>query len=65
MKNLFLTVIISATSLITNAQSVEDQAHKAGANAFANAMIRNVLIIVGIAVVFYLYKSFSKKNKDE
>lgn len=50
------------TTIITNAQSIESQATKAGNEAFANAMIRNVLIIVGVAVVYFLIKSSSKKN---
>jgi hypothetical protein len=47
---------------IVNAQSINEQATKAGNDVFANAMIRNVLIVVGIAVVYYLFKSSSKKT---
>ena len=60
-KNLLIGLTVMMT-LIANAQSIEEQALKAGNDAFANAMIRNVLIIVGVAVVYYLFKSSSKKT---
>lgn len=44
-------------TMIANAQAT-----KASDDAFAGAMIRNVLIIGGIVVVFYVIKSFNKKN---
>ena len=54
-----LTVIITT---IANAQSIEGQATKAGNDAFAIAMIRNILIIIGVSVVYFLFKSSSKKT---
>jgi hypothetical protein len=54
-----LTVIITT---IANAQSIEDQATKAGNDAFAIAMIRNILIFIGVSVVYFLFKSSSKKT---
>lgn len=62
MKKILLTGLTIMLSVIANAQSIEEQASKAGNDAFANAMIRNVLIIAGVAVVYYLFKSSSKKN---
>ena len=62
-KNFLLTVLMLATTVIANAQSIEDQATKAGNDAFATAMIRNVFIIIGI-VVFFAW-SGSKKSKDD
>jgi len=62
MNKFLLTGLTIMTTLISNAQSIEEQATKAGNDVFANAMIRNVLIIVGVAVVYFLFKSFSKKN---
>jgi len=62
MKKNLLTGLTIMLTVIANAQSIEEQASKAGNDAFANAMIRNVLIIAGVAVVYYLFKSSSKKN---
>lgn len=62
MNKFLLTGLTTLLTIIANAQSIEEQATKAGNDAFANAMIRNVLIIVGVAVVYFLFKSFSKKN---
>ena len=62
MKKILLTGLTIMLTVIANAQSIEEQASKAGNDAFANAMIRNVLIIAGVAVVYYLFKSSSKKN---
>jgi hypothetical protein len=53
---MFLTVLL---------QSFNEQATKAGNEAFANAMIRNVLIIVGIAVVYFIFKSAKGNNKKK
>lgn len=44
-------------------QSIDEQATKAGNDAYANAMIRNVLIIVGVAVVIFIFKSSKGKDK--
>lgn len=62
MNKFLLTGLTMLLTIIANAQSIEEQATKAGNDAFANAMIRNVLIIVGVAVVYFLFKSSSKKN---
>jgi hypothetical protein len=62
MKKFFLTGLTVMINLIANAQSIEEQATKAGKDAFANAMIRNILIIVGVAVVYFLFQSSSKKT---
>lgn len=62
MNKLLMTGLTIMTTLIANAQSIEEQATKAGNEAFANAMIRNVLIIVGVAVVYFLFKLLSKKT---
>jgi VIT1/CCC1 family predicted Fe2+/Mn2+ transporter len=62
MNKFFLTGLTVMMTAIVNAQSINEQATKAGNDAFANAMIRNVLIVVGVAVVYYLFKSSSKKT---
>lgn len=62
MNKFILTAITATMTLIANAQSIEEQATKAGNEVFSNAMIRNVLIIVGLAVVYFLFKSSSKKT---
>jgi heme/copper-type cytochrome/quinol oxidase subunit 2 len=62
MNKILLTGLTIMMTVIGNAQSIEEQATKAGNDAFANAMIRNVLIIVGVAVVYFLFKSSSKKT---
>ena len=62
MNKFILTSLTILTTLSSNAQSIEEQATKAGNDAFANAMIRNILIIAGFAVVYFLFKSSSKKN---
>jgi hypothetical protein len=62
MNKFFLTGLTFMMTAIVNAQSINEQATKAGNDVFANAMIRNVLIVVGIAVVYYLFKSSSKKT---
>lgn len=60
MKNLFLTLLMISYSVLVNAQSIQSQAEKAGNDAFANAMIRNVFI--GIGVVVFLFVIGSKKK---
>ena len=62
MKNLLLTVVMLTITLNTNAQSIQSQAEKAGNDVFANAMIRNVFIIIGVIVFFAI--SGSNKGKD-
>lgn len=57
-----MTCLTIMMTVIANAQSIEEQAAKAGNEAFANAMIRNILIIAGVAVVYFLFKSSSKKT---
>lgn len=63
MKNLLFTVLMLTTTIIANAQSIQDQATRAGNAAFTDAMIRNVFIIIGVVLLFAL--SGSKKNKDD
>ena len=63
MKNLLLTVVMLTITLITHAQSIQSQAEKAGNEAFANAMIRNVFIIMGVVLFFAI--SGSKKRNNE
>ena len=63
MKNLFVSLMLFSSSVLANAQSIQSQAEKAGNEAFANAMFRNVFIIIGVVLFFYL--SGSKKNKDD
>lgn len=62
MNKFLLTSLTVMMTVIVNAQSIEEQATKAGKDAFANAMIRNVLIILGVAVVYFLFKSSSNKG---
>lgn len=61
MRKFILTGLTTLITLIANAQSIEDLATKAGNDAYASAMIRNVLIIAGVAVVYLLFNSSSKK----
>lgn len=63
MKNLLLTVLLLTTMIVANAQSIQSQAEKAGNEAFAGAMIRNVFI--GIGIVLFLAWAGSKKSKDD
>ena len=63
MKNLLLTVLLLTTTIAANAQSIQSQAEKAGNEAFAGAMIRNVFI--GIGIVLFIALSRSKKSKDD
>lgn len=62
MSKFFLTSLTVMLTLIANAQSIDEHSTKEGNDAFANAMIRNVLIIIGFAVVYFLFKSSSKKT---
>lgn len=62
MNKILLSGLTVMMTVIVNAQSIEEQATKAGNDAFANAMIRNVLIIAGVAVVYFLFKSSSMKT---
>jgi hypothetical protein len=62
MNKLLMTGLTIMMTVIANAQSIEEQATKAGKDAFANAMIRNVLIIACVSVVYFLFKSSSKKT---
>ena len=63
MKNLLLTVVMLTITVITHAQSIQSQAEKTGNEAFANAMIRNVFIIIGVVLFFAI--SGSKKRNNE
>ena len=65
MNKFFLTSLTMMLTIITDAQSIDEQARKAGSDAAANAMLRNVLIIIGVAVVYFLYKALSKKNNKK
>ena len=63
LKKLFFTVAMLAATVMVHAQSIEEQAEKAGNEAFANAMVRNVMIIIGVVIFFALSKS-GKKDKE-
>lgn len=63
MKNLLLTVLLLTTTIVANAQSIQAQAERAGNEAFAGAMVRNVFIVIGI--VFFMSLFGSKKSKDD
>jgi len=73
MNKLFLVLILLMVTLTVFGQNIpleemariEEEARKAGNDAYANAMIRNVLIIVGVAVVYFLFKSLSKKTEKK
>ncbi|MCX6228294.1 MAG: hypothetical protein NTV75_03815 [Bacteroidia bacterium] len=60
MKNLFLTLLMISFSVLVNAQSIQSQAEKAGNAAFANAMIRNVFIAIGVIVFLFVIGSKKK-----
>jgi|688.fasta_scaffold1473536_1 hypothetical protein len=70
MNKFFLVLILLTVTLTVFGQNIppeemariREEAHKAGNDAYANAMIRNVLIIAGVAVVYFLFKSSSKKT---
>jgi len=64
IKNLLLTGLMVATTVIANAQSIEEQATKVGNDAFATAMIRNVFIILGV-VLFFALSGSKKSNNDK
>lgn len=63
LKKLFFTVAMLAATAMVHAQSIEEQAEKAGNEAFAGAMVRNVMIIIGVVIFFSLFKS-GKKDKE-
>ena len=63
MKKTFLTLFLLSSELLIIAQSTKEQAEKAGNNAFGNAMIRNVLIIIGVAVLYFIIKRLFKKKE--
>lgn len=73
MNKLFLVLILLMVTLTVFGQNIpleemariEEEARKAANDAYANAMIRNVLIIVGVAVVYFLFKSSSKKTETK
>jgi len=50
-------------TIIINAQSIGQQAEKVGNEAFAGAMIRNIMIIAGVFLVSFMFRS-GKKNKE-
>ena len=58
--NLLITniAIFGQTSI-----SIEEQATKAGKDAFTSAMIRNLLIGVGFIIFYALFKLLTKKEK--
>jgi len=63
MKSFLLTVLMLVTTMIANAQSIEEQATKVGNDTFATAMVRNVFI--GIGIVLFLALSGSKKSNND
>ena len=63
-KKLFFTAILLMATIMVNAQSIEQQAEKVGNEAFASAMIRNILIVAGVVLASFLFKSSSRKNEN-
>lgn len=64
-KKLLFTVAFLIVTIMVNAQSIEEQAEKVGNEAFASAMIRNILIVAGVILVTFLFKSSSRKNENK
>ncbi|MCB9188114.1 MAG: hypothetical protein H6599_02410 [Flavobacteriales bacterium] len=62
MNKILLTLSIMALSLVSYAETIEEQANKAAKEAYSSAMIRNILIIAGFAAVYFIYKLVTKKN---
>lgn len=65
MKKLLTTIVLLTTTLMVFAQSIEEQAEKAGNEAFAGAMIRNILLMVGGIVIYSVIKSGKTKKEDQ
>jgi hypothetical protein len=65
MKKLLTTMVMLTTTLMVFAQSIEEQAEKAGNEAFAGAMIRNILLMVGGTIIYTLIKSGKTKKEDQ
>ena len=65
MKKLLSTLVMLTTTLMVFAQSIEEQAEKAGNEAFAGAMIRNILLMVGGIVIYSVIKSGKTKKEDQ
>jgi heme/copper-type cytochrome/quinol oxidase subunit 2 len=65
MKKLLTTMVMLTTTLMVFAQSIEEQAEKAGNEAFAGAMIRNILLMVGGIVIYSVIKSGKNKKEDQ
>jgi ABC-type spermidine/putrescine transport system permease subunit I len=65
MKKLLTTIVMLTTTLMVFAQTIEEQAEKAGNEAFAGAMIRNILLIVGGIVIYSVIKSGKTKKEDQ
>lgn len=63
LKKLFFTIAMLAVTVMVHAQSIEEQAEKVGNETFASAMVRNVMIIIGVVIFFTLSKS-GKKDKE-
>lgn len=57
---MFLQILLQ----VMTDEEIKKKASEAASNAFGNAMIRNILIIVGIGIVYAIIKGSSKK-KDE
>lgn len=64
MKKLFCTIGMMAAALMVTAQSIEQQAENAGNEAFSEAMIRNIMIIMGIFILTFILKSGKKKKES-
>ena len=62
-KKLFFTAILLMATIMVNAQSIAQQAEKVGNEAFAGAMIRNIMIIAGVFLISFLFRSV-KNNKE-
>ena len=64
-KKLLFTATFLMGTIMVNAQSIEEQAEKAGNEAFGGAMIRNILIVAGFILGSFLFKSASSKNENK
>ena len=63
LKKVLFTAAFIMVAIMVNAQSIQQQAEKAGNEAFAGAMVRNIMIIAGVFLVSFMFRS-GKKNKE-
>lgn len=64
-KKILFTATFLMVTMMVNAQSIEEQAEKAGNEAFGGAMIRNIFIVAGVILASFLFKSSSRKNENK